>query len=134
MLTVRGVTYSILRSYVAGKNFYLAFSSQFGLQPFSEAILLRFVDQFVPQELPHRSVVLSSICHMQIVISMTDPALVSFGRLNRAYGGLVEDSVGAKLHLGITGLLLCSVSALLGYLAVKPTFYGPLFLFEDDKN
>ena len=39
--------------------------------------------------------------------------------------------VGAKLHLGRTGLPLCPVSALLCYLAIQPSQHGPLFLFKD---
>ena len=39
--------------------------------------------------------------------------------------------VGVKLHLGRTGLLLCPVSALLCYLAIRPSQQGPLFLFKD---
>ena len=43
-------------------------------------------------------------------------------------------AVGAKLHLGRTGLPLCPVSALLCYLAIRPPQQGPLFLFKDDST
>ena len=43
------------------------------------------------------------------------------------------DPFGAEttLHLGATGDTLCPVVAMLGYLTVRPTTPGPLFLFED---
>ena len=40
-------------------------------------------------------------------------------------------AVGVKLHLGTTGDILCPVRAILGYLAIRPTLPGPLFLFSD---
>ena len=40
-------------------------------------------------------------------------------------------AVGAKLHLGRTGLPFCPVSALLCYLVIQPSQHGPLFLFKD---
>ena len=39
--------------------------------------------------------------------------------------------IGAMLHLGATGNDLCPVTALLGYLAARPSAPGPLFVFED---
>jgi hypothetical protein len=39
--------------------------------------------------------------------------------------------IGTTLHLGITGNELCPVTAVLGYLAVRPQSPGPLFIFED---
>jgi len=39
--------------------------------------------------------------------------------------------VGARLHLGATGQILCQVAALLGYLAVQPPLPGLLFLFKN---
>ena len=38
---------------------------------------------------------------------------------------------GTMLHLGATGTVLCPVSSLLGYLAVRPPAHGPLFVFQD---
>ena len=38
---------------------------------------------------------------------------------------------GTHLYMGRTGTLLCPVSALLAYLAVRPNAPGPLFVFED---
>lgn len=38
---------------------------------------------------------------------------------------------GATLHLGATGDILCPVTAVLGYMAVRPPVAGPLFLFQD---
>ena len=38
---------------------------------------------------------------------------------------------GVHLYLGRTGDILCPVTAMLGYLAIRPTSVGPLFLFED---
>ena len=40
-------------------------------------------------------------------------------------------AVCKRLHLGTTGHLLCPVSALMGYLAIRPTKPGPLFVFSD---
>jgi len=40
-------------------------------------------------------------------------------------------SAGIRLCLGRTGNILCPVSAVLGYLAIRPPNAGPLFLFED---
>ena len=40
-------------------------------------------------------------------------------------------AVGTILHLGITGDVLCPVTSMLGYLAIRPLTPGPLFLFED---
>ena len=39
--------------------------------------------------------------------------------------------VGAILHLGTTGTILCPVTAMLGYLAIRQQSSGPLFLFHD---
>ena len=43
------------------------------------------------------------------------------------------DPIGAGVHLYLcrTGDILCPVTAMLGYLAIRPTSVGPLFLFED---
>ena len=38
---------------------------------------------------------------------------------------------GVHLHLGRTGETLCPVSAMLGYLAMRPGSLGPLFIFEN---
>ncbi len=38
---------------------------------------------------------------------------------------------GTVLHLGATGTVLCPVSALLGYLAIRSPEHGPLFVFRD---
>ena len=38
---------------------------------------------------------------------------------------------GVTIHLGATGDSLCPIAAVLGYLAVRPSAPGPLFLFED---
>lgn len=38
---------------------------------------------------------------------------------------------GVTLHLGTTGDILCPVRAVLGYLAIRHSMSGPLFLFED---
>ena len=38
---------------------------------------------------------------------------------------------GVHLFLSRTGDILCPVTAMLGYLAIRPTSIGPLFLFED---
>ena len=38
---------------------------------------------------------------------------------------------GVTLHLGVTGDFLCPVLALLGYLAIRQSTPGPLFLFHD---
>ena len=38
---------------------------------------------------------------------------------------------GNFLYLGRTGTSICPVSAMLAYLAVRPTTPGPLFLFQD---
>ena len=40
-------------------------------------------------------------------------------------------SSGIRFYLGRTGNILCPVSAVLGYLAIRPPNAGPLFLFED---
>lgn len=40
-------------------------------------------------------------------------------------------SAGIQLFLGRTGEVLCPVSAMLGYLAIRPPYPGPLFVFED---
>ena len=37
--------------------------------------------------------------------------------------------VGATLHLGTTGTILCPITAMLGYLAIRQRSSGPLFLF-----
>ena len=37
---------------------------------------------------------------------------------------------GVTIHLGCIGQLLCPVSALLSYLACRPSVYGPLFLLQ----
>ena len=39
---------------------------------------------------------------------------------------------GTTLHLGATGDILCPVAATLGYLAIRPSLTGPLFLFQDN--
>lgn len=39
--------------------------------------------------------------------------------------------VGTTIHLGATGNPICPVASMLGYLAVRPTTPGPLFIFED---
>ena len=39
--------------------------------------------------------------------------------------------MGTHIYLGRTGNLLCPVSAVLAYLAVRPPTPGPLFLFQD---
>jgi hypothetical protein len=39
--------------------------------------------------------------------------------------------IGVTLHLGTTGDHLCPVAAMLGYLAIRPSSPGPLFIFED---
>lgn len=39
--------------------------------------------------------------------------------------------VGVTIHLGNTGDVLCPVTAMLGYLAVRPPSSGPLFVFHD---
>ena len=41
---------------------------------------------------------------------------------------------GCYIHLGRTYDLLCPVTALLGYLAVRPPTPGPLFIFEDGSS
>ena len=38
---------------------------------------------------------------------------------------------GTRLHLGATGHSLCPVSSMMGYLAIRPSEPGPLFLFRD---
>lgn len=38
---------------------------------------------------------------------------------------------GARLYLGRTGTIPCPVSAVLAYLAMRPSMPGPLFLFQD---
>ena len=38
---------------------------------------------------------------------------------------------GTTLHLGATGQALCPVSAILGYLAIRPPTQGPLFFSKD---
>ena len=38
---------------------------------------------------------------------------------------------GTHLHLGRTGTSLCPVSAVLAYLAIRPSSPGPLFVFQD---
>ena len=38
---------------------------------------------------------------------------------------------GVHLYIGRTGDVLCPVTAVLGYLAIRPPSIGPLFLFED---
>ena len=38
---------------------------------------------------------------------------------------------GTRLHLGATGHSLCPVSSMTGYLAIRPSEPGPLFLFRD---
>ena len=38
---------------------------------------------------------------------------------------------GVTLHLGATGCALCPLAAMLGYLAVRPSSPGPLFIFKD---
>ena len=38
---------------------------------------------------------------------------------------------GTTLHLGATGDILCPVTSILAYLAVRPGTQGPLFVFED---
>ena len=40
-------------------------------------------------------------------------------------------AAGTTLHLGATGQVLCPVSSMLGYLAIRPPRRGPLFIFED---
>ena len=40
-------------------------------------------------------------------------------------------SVGAYLYLGRTSTILCPVAAVLGYLAIRPSNPGPLFILED---
>ena len=39
---------------------------------------------------------------------------------------------GMTLHLGATGDILCPVAATLGYLAIRPSLTGLLFLFQDN--
>ena len=43
-------------------------------------------------------------------------------------------TAGTFLYLGITGDVLCPVSSMLGYLAIRPTKQGPLFIFEDGSS
>lgn len=38
---------------------------------------------------------------------------------------------GVNLYLGRTGDILCPVTAVLGYLAIRPSTPGPLFIFQD---
>lgn len=40
-------------------------------------------------------------------------------------------AAGTTLHLGATRKALCPVSSMLGYLAIRPSMPGPLFLFRD---
>lgn len=40
-------------------------------------------------------------------------------------------AVGTRIHLGATGNALCPVVAILGYLAIRPSVPGPLFIFEN---
>lgn len=39
---------------------------------------------------------------------------------------------GMHLYLGRTGDILCPVTAMLGYLAIRPATAGPLFVFHDN--
>ena len=39
--------------------------------------------------------------------------------------------LGTRLYLGRTGNILCPVSAVLAYLAIRPSTPGPLFIFQD---
>ena len=38
---------------------------------------------------------------------------------------------GTDIHLGRTGDILCPVSAMLSYMAIRPNTKGPLFIFQD---
>ena len=40
-------------------------------------------------------------------------------------------SIKVELHLGCTNSLLCPVTSLLAYMAIRPSIPGPLFLFAD---
>ena len=77
------------------------------------------LDAFTPDMLSPRDIAVDShttpthlTVHLQT--SKTDP----FG-------------AGVTLHLGSTGDILCPVAAVLGYLAIRPSSPGPLFLFND---
>ena len=40
-------------------------------------------------------------------------------------------AVGTRVCIGATNQSVCSVTALLGYLAIRPKRSGPLFIFQD---
>ena len=42
-----------------------------------------------------------------------------------------QSGAGTHLYLGWTGNILCPVSAVLAYLAIRPPIPGPLFLFQN---
>ena len=65
-------------------------------------------------------------------VDMLSPQVVSVdSHTSPSHVTIVPFAVGAKLHLGRTGLQLCQVLAFLCYLAIQPSQHGPLFLFKD---
>ena len=111
----RGFAQSTLTSYQSGKGHYLAFCSQFQLQPLplQEVTLCRFVAYLTNLSLGYQTVrcYLSALRHFQICAGFPDPSLSLLPRLNYMLKGVHR----AHCHpcrpprLPITPDLLCRI-------------------------